>query len=76
MTHYAGYFFLVYAVYGYLNVCVQWQTVVFEPLIRSIFSTGVLLSRRMVWPAVMMANDPFSGGDRPPHVNLDDQTSM
>lgn len=43
---------------------------------RSIFSTGVLVSNRMVWPLVMTANVPFSGGDRPPHVNLDDHTSM
>lgn len=50
--------------------------VIFEPLIRSIFSTGVLLSSRIVWPSVITANEPFSGGDRPPHVNLDDQTSM
>ncbi|TNN42131.1 hypothetical protein EYF80_047710 [Liparis tanakae] len=42
---------------------------------RSIFSTGVLVSSRMVWPLVMTAKVPFSGGGWPPHVNLDDHTS-
>lgn len=52
------------------------EKVIFGPWMRSIFSTGVLVSSRMVWPLVMTANVPFSGGDWPPHVNLDDHTSM